>query len=104
MASSCSQAVNHTFGSHTAKTHQNYKLFVDHWFRDVPLILTLSQQGTHCVGIVCNYRLPAVSFMCEAGLERTGHGSLEQKMAVVGDITLHAVKWYDTRLVSLLSD
>ncbi|CAK6978168.1 unnamed protein product%2C partial [Scomber scombrus] len=37
-------------------------------------------------------------------LKRTGRGSFEEKMAVVGETTLHVVKWYDNRSVTLLSD
>ncbi|MGH0165991.1 UNVERIFIED_CONTAM: hypothetical protein FKN15_049846 [Acipenser sinensis] len=42
--------------------------------------------------------------MCDAELKRAGRGSFEQKMAMVGETTLHVVKWYDNRSVTLLSD
>ncbi|XP_024153448.1 piggyBac transposable element-derived protein 2 isoform X2 [Oryzias melastigma] len=84
--------------------HQKHKLFFDNWFTSVPLILTLAQQGIHCAGTVRVNRLPGVSMMCDAELKRTGRGSFDQKTAMVGDTTLHAVKWYDNRSVSLLSD
>uniref|UniRef100_A0A3B3IBA3 PiggyBac transposable element-derived protein domain-containing protein n=1 Tax=Oryzias latipes TaxID=8090 RepID=A0A3B3IBA3_ORYLA len=67
---------------------QRHKLFFDNWFTSVPLILTLAQQGIHCAGT----------------LKRTGRGSFDQKTAMVGETTLHVVKWYDNRSVSLLSD
>uniref|UniRef100_A0A3P9JWZ2 PiggyBac transposable element-derived protein domain-containing protein n=1 Tax=Oryzias latipes TaxID=8090 RepID=A0A3P9JWZ2_ORYLA len=69
--------------------HQRHKLFFDNWFTSVPLILTLAQQGIHCH---------------DAELKRTGRGSFDQKTAMVGETTLHVVKWYDNRSVSLLSD
>lgn len=37
--------------------------------------------------------------MCDAELKGAG-----QKMPMVGETTLHAVKWYDNRSVTLLSD
>uniref|UniRef100_H2L551 PiggyBac transposable element-derived protein domain-containing protein n=1 Tax=Oryzias latipes TaxID=8090 RepID=H2L551_ORYLA len=84
--------------------HQKHKLFFDNWFTSVPLILTLAQQGIHCPGTVCSNRLPGVSMMCDPELKRTGRGSFDQKTAMVGETTLHAVKWYDNHSVSLLSD
>ncbi|KAJ8257577.1 hypothetical protein GJAV_G00187270 [Gymnothorax javanicus] len=85
-------------------TQQNYKVFFDNWFTSVPLILTLAQQGIQCTGTVRSNRLPGVNLMCEAELKRTGHGSFEEKTAMVGETILHAVKWYDNRSVSLLSN
>ncbi|XP_048859480.1 piggyBac transposable element-derived protein 3-like [Brienomyrus brachyistius] len=85
-------------------TQQNYKMFFDNWFTSVPLILTLAQQGIHCTGTVRSNRLPGVNLMCDAELKRTGRGSFEQKTAKVGETTLHVVKWYDNRSVSLLSN
>ncbi|XP_023195555.1 piggyBac transposable element-derived protein 3-like [Xiphophorus maculatus] len=83
---------------------QNYKVFFDNWFTSVPLILTLAHQGIHCTGTVRSNRLPGVNLMCDVELKRTGRGSFEQKIAMVGETTLHAVKWYDNRSVSLLSN
>ncbi|KAJ8409212.1 hypothetical protein AAFF_G00242330 [Aldrovandia affinis] len=83
---------------------KNYKLFFDNWFTSVPLVLTLAQHGIHCTGTVRGNRLPGVNLMCDAELKRAGRGSFEEKMAMVGETTLHAVKWYDNRSVTLLSD
>ncbi|KAM9851196.1 matrix-remodeling-associated protein 5-like [Aulostomus maculatus] len=83
---------------------QNYKLFFGNWFTSVPLILTLAQQGINCAGTVRSNRLPGVNLKCDAELKRTGRGSFEEKMAMVGETNLHAVKWYDNRSVSLLSN
>uniref|UniRef100_A0A665TR44 PiggyBac transposable element-derived protein domain-containing protein n=1 Tax=Echeneis naucrates TaxID=173247 RepID=A0A665TR44_ECHNA len=83
---------------------QNYKVFTDNCFTSVPLILTLAQQGIHCTGTVRSNRLPGVNLMCDAELKRTGRGSFEQKTAMVAETTLHAVKWYDKRSVSLVSN
>ncbi len=84
--------------------HKNYKVFFDNWFTSVPLVLTLAQQGIHCTGTVRGNRLPGVNLMCDAELKRAGRGSFEQKMAMVRATTLYAVKWYDNRSVTLLSD
>lgn len=82
----------------------NHKVFFDNWFTSVPLMLTLAQQGIHSTGTVRSNRLPGVNSMCDAELKRTGRGSFEQKTAMVGETTLHAVKWYDNRSFSLLSN
>ncbi len=84
--------------------HKNYKVFFDNWFTSVPLVLTLAQQGIHCTGTVRGNRLPGVNLMCDAELKRAGRGSFEQKMAMVRETTLYAVKWYDNCSVTLLSD
>lgn len=83
---------------------ENYKLFFDNWFTSVPLVLTLAQQGIHCIGTVRCNRLPGVSLKSDAEMKRTGRGSFQQKMAMVGETTLHVVKWYDNRSVTILSD
>ncbi|XP_033971608.1 piggyBac transposable element-derived protein 3-like [Trematomus bernacchii] len=83
---------------------ENYKLFFDNWFTSVPLVLTLAQQGIHTIGTVRCNRLPGVNLKCDAELKKKGRGSFEEKMAIVGETTLHVVKWYDNRTVSLLSD
>ncbi|KAJ8386987.1 hypothetical protein AAFF_G00161640 [Aldrovandia affinis] len=83
---------------------ENYKLFFDNWFTSVPLVLTLAQHGIQCTGTVRGNRLPGVNLMCDAELKRAGCGSFEEKIAMVGETTLHIVKWYDNRSVTLLSD
>ena len=88
----------------TIPTQQNYKLFFDNWFTGVPLILSLAQHGIPCTRTVRCKRLPGVNLMCEAELKRTECGSFEQKMAIVGEIPLRAVKGCDTRSISLLSN
>uniref|UniRef100_A0A8C6WVW5 PiggyBac transposable element-derived protein domain-containing protein n=1 Tax=Neogobius melanostomus TaxID=47308 RepID=A0A8C6WVW5_9GOBI len=83
---------------------QNYKLFFDNWFTSVPLILTLAQEGIHATGTVRSNRLPGVNLIADAELKRSGRGSFIQKTAMVGNTTLYAIKWYDNRSVSLLSN
>ncbi len=55
-------------------------------------------------GVPYNVEIYTGSLMCDAELKRTGRGSFEQKMAMVRETTLYAVKWYDNRSVTLLSD
>ncbi|KAJ8348980.1 hypothetical protein SKAU_G00275690 [Synaphobranchus kaupii] len=81
---------------------ENYKLIFENWFTSVPLVLTLAQPGIHCTGTVRGNRLPGVNLMCDAELKR--RGSFEQKIEKIGETTLHVVKWYDNRSVTLLSD
>ncbi|XP_070819483.1 piggyBac transposable element-derived protein 2-like [Chaetodon trifascialis] len=83
---------------------ENYKIFFDNWFTSVPLVLTLVQQGIRCTGTVRANRLPGVNLKSDADLKRAGRGAFEEKMALVGETTLHVVKWYDNRSVTLLSD
>ena len=88
----------------TIPKHENYKLFFDNWFTGVPLVLTLALQGIHCTGTVRGNRLPGTNLTSDADLKRAGRGSFTEKVAVVGETTLHAVKWFDNRSVTLLSD
>ncbi|CAM4569051.1 unnamed protein product [Leuciscus chuanchicus] len=84
--------------------HKNYKLYFDNWFTSVPLQLELARQGVHCLGTVRSNRLPGSNMISDAELKRSGRGSFEEKTALVSNTTLHAVKWYDNRSVTLLSD
>lgn len=83
---------------------ENYKLFFDNWFTSVPLVLTLARQGIHCTGTVRCNRLPGVNLKSDTDLKRAGRGTFEEKIALVGETTLHVVKWFDNRAVTLLSD
>ncbi|RXN16689.1 piggyBac transposable element-derived 2-like protein [Labeo rohita] len=84
--------------------HKNYKLYFDNWFTSVPLQLELARQRVHCLGTVRSTRLPGNSMVSDAELKRSGRGSFQEKTAIVGNTTLYAVKWYDNRSVTLLSD
>ncbi|CAI5644706.1 unnamed protein product [Oreochromis niloticus] len=83
---------------------ENYKLFFDNWFTSVPLVVTLNEQGIRCTGTVRGNRLPVVNLKSDADLKRAGRGAFEEKIAMVRETTLHVVKWYDNRSVTLLSD
>lgn len=83
---------------------QSHKLFFDNWFTGVPLILTLAKDGIHATGTVRSNRLPGVNLTSDADLKRTERGSFTEKIALVGDTSLHAVKWHDNRAVTLLSN
>uniref|UniRef100_A0A669E9M9 PiggyBac transposable element-derived protein 3 n=1 Tax=Oreochromis niloticus TaxID=8128 RepID=A0A669E9M9_ORENI len=83
---------------------ENYKLFFDNWFTSVPLVVTLNEQGIRCTGTVRGNRLPGINLKSDADLKRAGHGAFEEKIAMVRETTLHVVKWYDNRSVTLLSD
>uniref|UniRef100_A0A3Q4MXL3 PiggyBac transposable element-derived protein domain-containing protein n=1 Tax=Neolamprologus brichardi TaxID=32507 RepID=A0A3Q4MXL3_NEOBR len=83
---------------------ENYKLFFDNWFTSVPLVVTLNEQGIGCTGNVRGNRLPGVNLKSDADLKRAGRGAFEEKIAMVRETTLHVVKWYDNRSVTLLSD
>lgn len=63
---------------------QNHKLFFDNWRQFFDM-------------------LPDVNSMDNAELKRTRCRTFEQKIAVVGETTLHVVKWYDKHSVTLLS-
>lgn len=58
-------------------------------------LLTLAPQGIPCTGFVCGNGPPGFNLMCDVELKRAGRGSLEQKRAMIGQTTLHIVKWYN---------
>ncbi|XP_053285618.1 piggyBac transposable element-derived protein 3-like [Pleuronectes platessa] len=80
---------------------QNYKLYADNYFTCVPLLVKLLDRGIHYVGTARQVRLPNCNLEDEKSLKKKGRGSYDVR--VEGNHNICAVKWYDSRAVTLVS-
>lgn len=83
---------------------KNYKLFFKNWLTSVPLVVIVDEQGIQCTGTVRGNRLPWVNMKSDVDLTRAGRKDFEEKIPMVIKTTLHVVKCYDNRSVTLPSD
>ncbi|KAF3850594.1 hypothetical protein F7725_012366 [Dissostichus mawsoni] len=82
-------------------TGQNYKIYADNYFTCVPLVVKLLDRGIHYVGTARQVRLPNCNLEEEKSLKKKGRGSFD--IRVEANHNICAVKWYDSRVVTLVS-
>ncbi|KAF3837244.1 hypothetical protein F7725_004708 [Dissostichus mawsoni] len=80
---------------------QNYKIYADNYFTCVPLVVKLLDRGIHYVGTARQVRLPNCNLEEEKSLKKKGRGSFD--IRVEANHNICAVKWYDSRAVTLVS-
>ena len=83
--------------------HQWFKLFIDNWYTGVPLATTLMKQGIGMVGTVRANRLRDCQLSSDQTLHRKRRGSAEIKICVCNNVKLRAIKWFDSRVVTILT-
>ncbi|XP_066987389.1 piggyBac transposable element-derived protein 3-like [Macrobrachium rosenbergii] len=86
-------------------TDCNHLLFFDNWFTSVPLMQHLSTRGIWCCGTVRVPRLPGIknSKDAEKALMKKGRGSYEELRSTGEGCEVTYVKWYDTKIVNIVS-
>ncbi|XP_033973808.1 piggyBac transposable element-derived protein 3-like [Trematomus bernacchii] len=80
---------------------QNYKVYADNYFTCVPLVVKLLDRGIHYVGTARQVRLPNCNLEEEKSLKKKGRGRFD--IRVEANHNICAVKWYDSRAVTLVS-
>ncbi|KAJ4932945.1 hypothetical protein JOQ06_029783, partial [Pogonophryne albipinna] len=85
----------------TLPVGQNYKIYADNYFTCVPLVVKLLDRGIHYVGTARQVRLPNCNLEEEKSLKKKGRGSFDIRVETNHNIC--AVKWYDRRVVTLVS-
>ena len=79
----------------------NHKLFADNYFTSLPVVEELQARGIQFLGTVRGNRLKGCAMKDEKTLKSEGRGSSDFR---VEDFTnCVAVRWYDNRVVNLLS-
>ncbi|XP_057338431.1 piggyBac transposable element-derived protein 3-like [Microplitis mediator] len=87
----------------TVPRHRNFKICFDNWFNSPRLQVYLYKNGLLPLGTV---RLNCVlnsNMPTEKELKKRGRGSMEEKIAVIDNVKLSLVSWFDNKNVSLLS-
>ena len=85
----------------TLPKQKNYKVYADNYFTGLPLVKHLQNEGIHYVGTIRNNRLPNCNLLDEKSLKEKGRGAFDWRVEQNAELT--AVRWYDTRAVTLLS-
>ena len=85
----------------TLPENQNYKICADNFFSSVQLIEKLLESGIHYTGTVRKNRLPGCDLKSDKTLEAEGRGTFDSRVEVGRKII--AVRWMDTKCVTLLS-
>ncbi|KAK3740579.1 hypothetical protein RRG08_003356 [Elysia crispata] len=85
----------------TLPENQNYKICADNFFSGVQLIEKLLESGIHYTGTVRKNRLPGCDLKSDKTLEAEGRGTFDSRVEVGRKII--AVRWMDTKCVTLLS-
>lgn len=81
----------------------NHKLFFDNYFTSPDLQLYLAKKGIWSIGTVRGNRIPQCSLKADVDLRKLGRGAFDEKVAVVDDIEIASVRWFDNKAVTLLS-
>ncbi len=80
-----------------------HQVYFDNYFNSPALQVTLHKQGIASVGTVRSNRLRGCKLQSDKDLKKRGRGSSQMQTAMVEDVELIAVKWYDNKPVTLLS-
>ena len=84
--------------------HQWFKLFIDNWYTGVPLATILMNQGIAMVGTVHPNKLRNCQLCSDKSLREKGRGSAEVKICLSDNVELWAIKWFNNRAVTILTN
>ena len=79
----------------------NHKLFADNYFTSIPVVEELQARGIQYLGTVRGNRLKGCVMKDEKTLKSEGRGSSDHRVEELNNCV--AVRWYDNRVVNLLS-
>lgn len=81
----------------------NHKVYYDNYFSSLYLLAYLEKLGIKSVATVRANRLKGLKGLTEKEMKAKGRGSHTEVTATVDGVDVHAVQWYDNRIVSLIS-
>ena len=81
----------------------NHLIYFDNWFASLPLITTLEKKNIYALGTVRQCRLPNITFPPDKELVKKGRGEHVELETKIDGVDIRAVKWADSRCVSLVS-
>ncbi|KAH9360967.1 hypothetical protein HPB48_019569 [Haemaphysalis longicornis] len=79
-------------------------IVADNFFTSPQLVSELTTKGISFVGTVRENRLQSCKLMDEKSMKKRGRGTHDFSVTSCGDKSLIAVKWFDNRSVTLLSN
>eukprot|EP00066_Takifugu_rubripes_P019441 XP_011608707.1 PREDICTED: piggyBac transposable element-derived protein 3-like [Takifugu rubripes] len=81
----------------------NHLLYFDHWFSSLDLFVALANKGIPALGIIQQNRLRGCTFSADSEMKNKDRGAFEEQQAVVDDVGIRVVKWFDNRGVIVAS-
>ncbi|XP_057685429.1 piggyBac transposable element-derived protein 3-like isoform X7 [Corythoichthys intestinalis] len=81
----------------------NHLLFFDDWFSSVDLFVALAKKGIPALGTVQHDRLRGCCFSADSQMMKKGRGTFEEQEALVDNVCIRAVKWFDNTGVIVAS-
>ncbi|CAN9509212.1 unnamed protein product [Ophioblennius macclurei] len=81
----------------------NHLLYFDNWFSSLDLFVALANKGIPALGTVKQNRLHGCNFSADSEMKKKGRGTFEEQRAVVDNVEIRAVKWFDNRGVIVAS-
>lgn len=87
----------------TVPRNMNYKIFFGNWFNSPNLQVYLFRNGLLPLWTVGLNRVPNSEMPTEKDLKKLGRGSTQEKTAVIDEVKLSLVTWFDNNPVNLLS-
>lgn len=85
-------------------SNMHHKLYYDNYFSGIPLVSYLAKKKIHSVATVRTNRLRGYQTVSEKDMKKRGRGTLIEQTAKFDTINIHAVQWFDNKIVSLMSD
>lgn len=82
----------------------NNLIVADNFFTGPHLVCELTRRGISYIGTVRENRLQSCKLMDEKAMKMQGRGTCDSCVASCGDRSMIAVKWFDNRPVTLLSN
>lgn len=83
---------------------QGNLIVADNFFTGPQLVSELSEKGISFIGTVRENRLQSCKLMDEKSMKKNGRGTTDCSVTACGQKTMVAVKWFDNRTVTLLSN
>lgn len=87
----------------TVPRYVNHKICFDNWFNSPNLQVYLFKNGLLPLGTVRLNRVPNSNMPSDKELKKRGRGSFEEKTAVIDDVKLSLISWFDNKNVNILS-
>jgi hypothetical protein len=84
-------------------SNENFKVYMDSLYTGVPLVVSLAKRGVWVTGTVRANRIPNGKFVADKILMKKGRGAFEEKGATIDGVEVRAVKFYDTKILHMLS-
>lgn len=83
--------------------NKNHKIFFDNWFNSPMLQVHLSKIGLLSLGTARPGRVTDCIMPSEKEIKAKGRGSMIEKTAIIDEVEVSCVVWFDNKLVTMLS-